>query len=158
MNTPTQNGCTTTKNAHHKVHNAQTAPRSQPGNTQGARQRTNSARPNNVQHKARSTETHTDRAHTHTHHRKNTTTQSEHTTAQHNNNNRNPSGKGARTEENKTIQQTRDEPQWIVTQRLLSALTIPGFSIVIHKKNAAHNFNVQHSRTNSFGRLHATLQ
>ena len=26
-----------------------------------------------------------------------------------------------------TNQKTQDEPQWIVTQRLLSALTIPGF-------------------------------
>ena len=25
------------------------------------------------------------------------------------------------------IEQTQDEPQWIVAQRLLSALTIPGF-------------------------------
>ena len=25
------------------------------------------------------------------------------------------------------IKQTQDEPQWIVAQRLLSALTIPGF-------------------------------
>ena len=25
------------------------------------------------------------------------------------------------------IEQAQDEPQWIVTQRLLSALTIPGF-------------------------------
>ena len=28
----------------------------------------------------------------------------------------------------KQIKQTQDEPQWIVAQRLLSALTIPGFS------------------------------
>ena len=26
------------------------------------------------------------------------------------------------------IRKTQDEPQWIVAQRLLSALTIPGFS------------------------------
>ena len=28
----------------------------------------------------------------------------------------------------KQIKQTQDEPQWVVAQRLLSALTIPGLS------------------------------
>ena len=34
----------------------------------------------------------------------------------------------------KQIKQTQDEPQWIVAQRLLSALTIPGFSQVVCKR------------------------
>ena len=34
----------------------------------------------------------------------------------------------------KQIKQTQDEPQWIVAQRLLSALTIPGFNLVVCKE------------------------
>ena len=34
----------------------------------------------------------------------------------------------------KQIRKTQDEPQWIVAQRLLSALTIPGFSYVVCKR------------------------
>ena len=32
------------------------------------------------------------------------------------------------------IKQTQDEPQWIVALRLLSTLTIPGFSLVVCKQ------------------------
>ena len=34
----------------------------------------------------------------------------------------------------KQIEQAQDEPQWIVAQRLLSTLTIPGFSLVVCKE------------------------
>ena len=34
----------------------------------------------------------------------------------------------------KQIKKTQDELQWIVAQRLLSALTIPGFSYVVCKR------------------------
>ena len=34
----------------------------------------------------------------------------------------------------RTNQKTQDELQWIVAQRLLSALTIPGFSYVVCKR------------------------
>ena len=37
-------------------------------------------------------------------------------------------GPGRAVRGEKQIKQTQDEPQWIVAQRLLSALTIPGFS------------------------------
>ena len=33
-----------------------------------------------------------------------------------------------RERESEQIRKTQDEPQWIVAQRLLSALTIPGFT------------------------------
>ena len=39
-----------------------------------------------------------------------------------------PEGPGRAVRGEKQIKQTQDEPQWIVAQRLLSALTIPGFS------------------------------
>ena len=37
-------------------------------------------------------------------------------------------GPGRAVRGEKQIKQTQDEPQWIVAQRLLSALTIPGFT------------------------------
>ena len=37
-------------------------------------------------------------------------------------------------QELKQIEQAQDEPQWIVAQRLLSTLTIPGFSLVVCKE------------------------